>query len=155
MIRRAFTLIEVMIVITVLGFAVMLAGMVFSRTVTVSRHAAKAESLMPRLDRVIDRLRDDVWDSRRIAAEDDHTLVLRQADGRTVTWRTSASEGRAERVVTQPDAAEAAEAWDGLPRLAFAADEGTAEVTISGDELRRPVALVLICEWRAVRGLTR
>ena len=91
MTRRAFTLMEMLVVIVLLGVF----GLVASRLTTASarslRDTPRATDAANRLDATLRAIRRDAWSARRLdAAGDGAALSVVRPDGTTVEWRVTA-----------------------------------------------------------------
>ena len=84
--RRAFTIIEVLVWLGLLGIASLLIVRLFTSSMRVIERSGKAQDATMQFDRMIDALRRDVWAARRIQLLDAHALLLHTAGEKDVRW---------------------------------------------------------------------
>jgi type II secretory pathway component PulJ len=129
---RAFTLVEMVIVISILLFFGMISVRVMNLCLRVPRQAAQSQSAFERFDIAVNRLRQDVWAARSLRCPDETTLEI-GTEGPAVTWRVE-SDGALSRTVTdagQP--APSVRRWESHQQMRFAVDGPTLNFTVVHD----------------------
>jgi len=99
--RRGFTLMELVLAVSVIGIFGILYAQVFSSTTTITRTAPHEDAVAARIDMAINILRRDVWHARQIDITDPHTAIIRTESDGVVTW-TLSDEGRLTRTLVSP-----------------------------------------------------
>ncbi len=82
----AWSLIELMIMLSLFGVFLIFAGRLISSTTALSSDVYRMQEAATRFDLIIDRFRRDVWGASAIERADSHTVTLQYHDARQVTW---------------------------------------------------------------------
>lgn len=109
--RRAFTLMEMLIVISIVAIAIIIEGRLYQDTMQAIRSSNAAENQINRLSRMSSALRQDVWSAASVETPDSRTIVLTRPDGAASRWQL----GDAEVIrATGPGDAPIQQKWDVL-----------------------------------------
>ena len=84
--RRAFSLLEMLIVIGLFTAFAVVASELMHRTIRVGHDAGYAQLTATTFDAAGRAMRQDVWSARDIALKNDRSLMLTLGDGTTVDW---------------------------------------------------------------------
>ena len=95
--RRGIFLVNILMAIGLLAAFVIVAERVFRLSILTTSRVAMAEDSAGRLERATGVLRSDVWGAGKVELKDSRLLVT-DADGRTVEWRTEGETGDVVRV---------------------------------------------------------
>jgi hypothetical protein len=126
----AFTVLEMLLVLSLMMTISLLATRLFRSTLHLTRHAGEAAAIIARFDSALDVLRADVWSASAIDTPDARSVRLAHPDGAVITWRYAAP-GRLVRVVTAPHAPEARRTWTHLDlAMTFGVQEGTLAIRV-------------------------
>ncbi|MDB5324280.1 MAG: hypothetical protein JWN40_5911 [Phycisphaerales bacterium] len=85
--RRAFMLVQMLLVLGLMGAFVIVADRVFRLSVQTSARAAKEQEDLLRLEQAMTALRAEVWQAAKVETPDKSTVHL-TAEGTDVTWQT-------------------------------------------------------------------
>jgi prepilin-type N-terminal cleavage/methylation domain-containing protein len=85
---RAFTILEMLVVLMLLGVFMLVSGRLFVLTFDTTRQSEKAQAQTSRFDGMVRALRADVWSSREIKAVDGRLTI--SSPQRTITWSIAA-----------------------------------------------------------------
>ena len=85
--RRAFTMIEIMMGIIIVGLVLTIAAQLFQTVIRAGRGAADSRDAASSFDAAVATLRADVWGARELAvAQSELSLRLTTSDGSQVAW---------------------------------------------------------------------
>ncbi len=106
--QRAFSLIELVILLALLGVFMLVGSRLFAHSMGLSRDAAAHERTVARVDHLLRELRRDVWSARSIDIDEDQTVRLEQPGDGSVRWSVQTTDDGAtvqrndERAITIP-----------------------------------------------------
>ena len=107
--QHAFTLVEILFVLSMMGVAFLLEAQLFQISVRTVAAAPAAMNQQTSLERMAASLRQDVWSAAGIEIPDRRTLILHLPDNTTCRWLFGDSE--ASRLIDAADPA-SAQRWD-------------------------------------------
>jgi prepilin-type N-terminal cleavage/methylation domain-containing protein len=166
--RGAFTILEMLVVIAMLGMFLVIVGRMSVSLIHATGKAQSAENALHRMDNVVRLLRRDVWGAESISVEpadgdeDATQTVTLTVPGGTVIWHygspspagsagASPSPARLSRRTAIDGVTDPRQDWDHFPLdMRFAADGPSLLVTLpggsmsSGDVLRLPSQTMLM-----------
>jgi prepilin-type N-terminal cleavage/methylation domain-containing protein len=90
--RGGYTLIELMVVLSLLGTFAVTASSVFVQSVVLSRDAQRGQKAVGQIQFALRQLRADVWGATAIVVPIAGSFLLRQGDGAVITWTTYAQD---------------------------------------------------------------
>ena len=138
-------------VMMLLGAFLLLSGKLYLATTLIISDAEKAQSVMTQLDLVMSRLRRDVWGAASLTAADPSTLILRQHDGATVTWRMLPDESALTRQAGHVRDDTLASRFVDLPvTLTFVADGSALLVNVYEIDADQPAQFTLVSQLASV-----
>jgi hypothetical protein len=138
---RAFTLVEMVIVISMLLFFGMISVHVTNLCLRIPREAAQSQSAFERFDIAVNRLRQDVWAARSLRCSDETTLEI-GTDGPAVTWHVE-SDGALSRTATEAgQPTPSVRRWESGQPMRFAVDGPTLNFTVTQDAEPARTAMV-------------
>lgn len=152
--RRAFWLVEFVALLAVLGIFALVATQVIGFALRTSAVAGDSRESAARIDLLVNRLRADVWNARKIEA-DGPTAKIIDADGSQVVWR-AAPDGSVVRLAGPADAAPDRLRLDpirpGGPAVRFAATGGGLRVELPTDAAGGADRVTLVSQLLAQGG---
>jgi hypothetical protein len=100
--RPGFTITELLISLSLLILFFAAAGQVFRSTVLLSAAGSQLSDLTAQTDSALFQLRQDVWNSRSINANDPHAVDLVLANGSPISWKIDSENSLTRTVVGSP-----------------------------------------------------
>jgi Tfp pilus assembly protein PilX len=88
--RRAFMLVQMLLVLGLMGAFVIVADRVFRLSVQTSARAAREQEDLLRLEQAMTALRADVWQAAKVETPDKSSLHL-ASESADIIWQTSSS----------------------------------------------------------------
>ena len=124
--KHAFTIIELILTLTMLSVFSLLSAKLFTSTIVVARNSRQAQSMLLRHDSIVHRLRHDMWNAESLSVNDPHTATIRQPGKQQITWRRSDATDVLSRTLKVGQEILDHQQWTGLDmRLSFAKDGST------------------------------
>jgi len=84
---RGFAMMHMLGVIVLASAFLLISGYVFRATLRITRDVQRGQTLHQTQQRVIDKLRADVWSAYEVRVGDPRTLLVRLQGDRSVTWQ--------------------------------------------------------------------
>jgi len=137
-----WSLIELFAIIGILGVVLLVASKILMTSLMIYRTSQEHLTALNGWNHAVATLRDDVWNAATFELNDDDSeLLIRQPNGRSITWRILRSDGCSlSRKVKVTDRVIAEQTWErfGHDDVAF--------------ELERPILLLLTDRFGAPRA---
>ncbi len=137
--NRGFTLLEIIMALSLLLIFFGVAGELFKSTLMLSYDSRELSNQNSRIDSAIFQLRRDVWNASRMTVSGNKSVDLSSSDGIKITWNVNLDNG-----VTRTDAQGRCERWEGIGQnWSLAADGSCLTIDAVTGEMRLPSQILL------------
>lgn len=117
--RPGYTLLEMLFYVALIGVALVFSAGLLQRMMRVHHNAHDAQTSLLRHDRILDRMRDDMWNTISARALGERTLELKMRTTQRVVWVIDQAGEHVLRRSLDGDAIVATQRYDAPPGLAF------------------------------------
>jgi prepilin-type N-terminal cleavage/methylation domain-containing protein len=136
---RGFTLVEVLVALSLLTIFFALAGVVFNSTISLSSGSAELCNRTSQIDSAVSEFRRDVWNSSHLTADEQKSVELEFSDGGRISWAIDPLQG-----VTRSDSRGDKMRWSGVgEKWLLSVDGPCLSIRDGADELRLPSQILL------------
>jgi prepilin-type N-terminal cleavage/methylation domain-containing protein len=137
-IRRAFTMTEILMALSLLTIFFAAAGEIFRSTVLLSSEAPQTSDRSAQIDSALYQLRRDVWNSPKISTPNPKSAEL-ESTGQKITWTIDQTGN-----LTRTDAKGKPELWKSIAKnWSFHTDGPSIKITDGSAEITIPSQLLL------------
>lgn len=139
----AMSLIEILVVISLLGVVMLMVSQAFTQTRRLTHHTHVASNLASQWDAITRLLQKDVWTSREIAAgQSPQSVMLTSATGQRIVWRWASEEGHIQRTCHEADNLIRDDQWPAMPNVSLRVTPAAVMLHVhSSDQEQRVIAL--------------
>ena len=136
---RGFTVVEVLVTLSLLTIFFGLAGVVFKSTIMLSGDSADLCNRASQTDSAVFQLRRDVWNSAKLATNGQNSVDMEFSDGGRISWIIDPQQS-----ATRTDSRGARTRWNGIgEKWSLSVDGSCLALRDGGDELRLPSQILL------------
>ena len=154
--RSAFSLVSVLGALAIIGIVIAISGPLVRTILVTSSHVKQAADGLSGVGQFTPQLRKDVWNARQLTAGNPNTLIIRQADGRTVVWRIADDGLSVERLSWKGESLQAQRQWSCSGRLSFGVEAvHTLSLRSSGDASQPGGRRVFVSQLILARAMQR
>ena len=144
-VARAFSLLEIMAVISLLSVVSLLLAQLFQSTMSVFRHDHVVRHTATTWDEIIGEMRRDVWSSSAVLVADGRAMECRGPTGSRVKWHRSQRGGVVRAALGETDVR--TRAWTDPPlALVFESVENGVVVSIEDLPSHGAARVTLVCQ---------
>lgn len=145
--KRAFTMIEMLFVLGLLGVITLAGGRLFVTAMKTTHSAAQAQNRAARFDSAVSALRRDVWSAQKVTVASDGAVTINGSHNSATTW-TSKSGALIRHVNGGHD-----QTWNIEAKATFAPADLGLELQLAPSKSAEGAELHFDSEWQLLRRM--